>query len=155
MSLTGVIILLLIALILIFLEVFVLPGINVAGIAGLILLIADIYLAYSNVGTPQAHIVLAIAIGLSAIMLIFGLRANTWRRVSLNAAIDSKVQNFSPEAIKIGDSGIALTRLGPIGKVLINGVEAEAKATNIINAQTKIEVVDIVDNELIVKSLNN
>jgi len=153
MSLTGIVILLLIALLLIFLEVFVLPGINVAGISGLILLVAGIYLSYKNIGTPTAHYILAATLLFSILILIFGLRANTWRKLSLNTAVDGKVENFTNGSIKTGDRGITLTRLGPIGKVLINGIETEAKSTNIINAKTEIEVVEIDGNELIVKPL--
>lgn len=153
MSLTGIIILLLIALLLIFLEVFVLPGINVSGIAGIILLMAGIYLAYKNIGAPTAHYVLAATLLLSILILVFGLRSSTWRKVSLNTAVDGKVVNFTDGSINVGDRGVAITRLGPIGKVLINGIEAEAKSANIIDAKTEIEVTEIDGNEIIVKSL--
>lgn len=153
MSLTGIIIILLIALLLIFLEVFVLPGINVAGIFGILLLIAGIYLAYTQIGTPTAHFILAGALLFSALILVFGLRAKTWSAVSLNTAVDGKIENFKPNSINVGDKGVTLTRLGPIGKVLINGQEIEAKSANIIDAQTDIEVMEIDGNEIIVKPL--
>ncbi len=153
MSLTGIIIILFIALLLIFLEVFVLPGINVAGILGLMLLIAGIYLSYTQIGTPTAHYVLAGALFFSILILIFGLRAKTWSKLSLNTAVDGKIENFKPNTINVGDKGVALTRLGPIGKVLINGQEIEAKSANIIDAQTYIVVTEIDSNEIIVKSL--
>ncbi len=140
MTLTGIIIILFIALLLIFLEVFVLPGINVVGILGIVLLITDIYLSYTQIGTPTAHYILASALLLSILILIFGLRAKTWSKLSLNTSIDGKIENFKPNTITVGDKGVTITRLGPMGKVLINGQEAEAKSDNIINAQTEIEV---------------
>ena len=153
MSLTGIIIILLIALLLIFLEIFVLPGINVAGILGLLLMIAGIYLAYRQIGTPTAHYVLAATLIMGTLILIFGLRSSTWRKVSLDTAIEGKAIDNVAENVKVGDRGTALTRLGPIGTVQINGMTFEAKSANIIDAKTAVEVTEIVGNEIIVKPL--
>lgn len=153
MSLTSILILLFIALALIFLEVFVLPGINIAGIFGIILLIAGLYLSYDKIGAPTAHFILAGTILSSILILCFGLRAKTWSKLSLNTSIDGKIEIFKPNTIAVGDKGVTITRLGPMGKVMINGQEAEAKSDNIINAQTKIEVTEINGNEIIVKPL--
>ena len=153
MSLTGIIIILLIALLLIFLEIFVLPGINVAGILGLLLMIAGIYLAYRQIGTPTAHYVLAATLVLGTLILIFGLRSSTWRKVSLDTAIEGKAIDNVTGNVKVGDRGTALTRLGPIGTVQINGMTFEAKSANITDAKTAVEVTEIVGNEIIVKPL--
>lgn len=153
MSLTGIIIILLIALLLIFLEIFVLPGINVAGILGLLLMIAGIYLGYKQIGAPTAHYILATTLILGTLIMFFGLRSSTWRKVALDTAIESKVAGDVSENVKVGDRGTALTRLGPIGTVLINGKTFEAKSANIIDAKTEIEVTEIDGNEIIVKPL--
>ena len=153
MSLTGIIIILLIALLLIFLEIFVLPGINVAGILGLLLMIAGIYLGYRQIGAPTAHYILATTLILGTLIMFFGLRSSTWRKVALDTAIESKVADDVSENVKVGDRGTALTRLGPIGTVLINGMTFEAKSANIIDAKTEIEVMEIDGNEIIVKPL--
>lgn len=153
MSLTGIIIILLIALLLIFLEIFVLPGINVAGILGLLLMIAGIYLGYRQIGAPTAHYILATTLILGTLIMFFGLRSSTWRKVALDTAIESKVAGDVSENVKVGDRGTALTRLGPIGTVLINGKTFEAKSANIIDAKTDIEVMEIDGNEIIVKPL--
>lgn len=153
MSLTGIIIILLIALLLIFLEIFVLPGINVAGILGLLLMIAGIYLGYRQIGAPTAHYILVTTLVLGTLIMFFGLRSSTWRKVALDTAIESKVADDVSENVKVGDRGTALTRLGPIGTVLINGKTFEAKSANIIDAKTEIEVMEIDGNEIIVKPL--
>ena len=153
MSLTGIIILLLIALLLIFLEIFVLPGINVAGILGILLMIAGIYLSYTKIGVPTAHYILVATLFLGILILFFGLRSSTWRKVSLDTAIEGKVGDNVAENVKVGDQGTALTRLGPIGTVLINGMTFEAKSVNIVDAKTEVEVTEIDGNEIIVKPL--
>ena len=153
MSLTGIVILLLIALLLIFLEIFVLPGINVAGILGLLLMIAGIYLSYRQIGAPTAHYILAATLILGTLILVFGLRSSTWRKVSLDTAIEGKAFDNVAENVKVGDCGTTLTRLGPIGTVEINGMTYEAKSANITDAKTAVEVAEIVGNEIIVKPL--
>ncbi len=153
MSLTGIIIILLIALLLIFLEIFVLPGINVAGIFGILLMIAGIYLRSSKIGAPTAHYVLAVTLVLGILILVFGLRSSTWRKVSLDTAIESKAIDDVTANVKVGDRGTALTRLVPIGTVQINRMTFEAKSANITDAKTEVEVIDIDGNEIIVKPL--
>jgi membrane-bound ClpP family serine protease len=152
MSLTGILVLIAIAMILILLEVFVLPGINVAGIAGLLILVLAIYYAYKDLGTPEAHFILGGTLVGSIGLLVIALRSNTWHRLSLKTASDSKVDSFETGTIKPGDSGETLTRLGPIGKVVINGQTVEAKSQNkIINANTAITVVKLEGKQIIVK----
>jgi membrane-bound ClpP family serine protease len=152
MTLTGILVLIAVALILILLEVFVLPGINVAGIAGILLLVLAIYFSYKDLGTPVAHFILGGTLVASISLLVLALRSNTWQRLSLKTTIDSKVDSFETGSIKPGDTGETLTRLGPIGKVIINGQTVEAKSQNkIINANTAITVVKLEGKQIIVK----
>lgn len=153
MSLTGIIILLLIAFLLIFLEVFVMPGVGFAGILGLLFLVAGVYLGYTRIGTPIAHYITAIVVGVSLLILIVGLRADVWKKVSLNTAVDSKVETHTSTIAK-GDQGIAITRLGPVGKAEFNGETIEVRTTgNIVDAKTVVEIIKIDRNEIIVKPL--
>jgi membrane-bound ClpP family serine protease len=151
MSITGIIILLFVALLLIVLEIFVLPGVGIAGIGGIVLLIAGIYLSYTKIGVPTAHYILAGTLLLGITIMIFGLRSSTWRKLSLNTAVEGKVgSNIDTDSVKIGDTGTTVTSLRPMGTILIKGRTYEAKANNIIAAQTDIEVADINNNEIIV-----
>ncbi len=59
MSLTAVIILIIVGLLLVLVEFFILPGTNVAGIIGIILIIGAVYFSYRDLGTPLAHYILA------------------------------------------------------------------------------------------------
>jgi membrane-bound ClpP family serine protease len=57
--------------------------------------------------------------------------------------------------IKPGDTGKTVTRLAPIGRVEVNGVYYEAKSTdNIINSETDVTVVKVLNDKLIVKPTN-
>lgn len=126
-------------------EIFLLPGISIAGIAGIIFLIGGIVYAYLFIGSTAGNITLAasaVAMGGSFFWL---LRSKSLRRISLETNIDSKVDNSDLEKIKIGDIGVALSRLNPSGKVMVNDLTVEGKSFSgeFIDEDEAIEVVRI------------
>ena len=109
-------------------EIFLLPGISIAGIAGAIFLVGGIVYSYMFLGSTAGNITLAAsAVALGA--TFFGLlKSKSLERISLNTNIEDKVDNSYLLKIAIGDTGIAISRLNPIGKILVNDVEAEGKS---------------------------
>lgn len=126
-------------------EIFLLPGISVAGIAGAIFLIGGIVYSYLFIGSTAGNITLAtsaIAMGASFFLL---LKSKSLRRISLETNIESKVDNSDLGKISVGDTGIALSRLNPTGKVMVNELIVEGKSYNgeFIDEDEKIEVIRI------------
>jgi len=126
-------------------EIFLLPGISVAGIAGAIFLIGGIVYSYLFIGSTAGNITLAtsaIAMGASFFLL---LKSKSLRRISLETNIESKVDNSDLAKIIVGDTGIALSRLNPTGKVMVNELIVEGKSYNgeFIDEDEKIEVIRI------------
>ena len=155
----GIIIFLIILGILLFLvEFLIVPGITIAGIGGAISIIIGVVLAFYYEGPTTGLIVListAVLIGLSA---VFMLKAGTWKKLMLNKAIDSKVDfvRMDEGRIKIGDKGKTITRLNPMGKVMVGNDYYEAKAMDkLIDQNTEVEIVKIESNKIIVKPLNS
>ncbi len=152
---TAVIILILLGILLFLIEFLIIPGVTIAGIGGVILLGSGIYLAFENFGSQIGLIVLVVSLFSSVAILIFALRARTWKGVMLNTNIDGKV-NLGPEkdSIKPGDKGICLTRLAPVGRVKVNNIVIEGKSiAGFLDAKTEIEVVKIVGFQAIVKPI--
>ncbi|MEX2596726.1 MAG: NfeD family protein [Salibacteraceae bacterium] len=152
MSATIVILLLVIAIGLVLLEIFLVPGVGIVGIAGAGLMLVSLYLAY-EVNTSFGHYTLA-ATGLISIgLMALAFRAKTWDRLSLKSGILSKVTTTVPH-FKVGDKGIASSRLNPIGKAMINDefVEVTSKG-DYIDAQSPIEIINIEGNKIIVKAI--
>lgn len=126
-------------------EIFLLPGISIAGIAGAIFLIGGIVYSYLFIGNVAGNITLAataIAMGASFFLL---LKSKSLRKISLETNIESKVDNSDLGKISVGDTGIALSRLNPTGKVMVNDLTVEGKSFNgeFIDDDDKIEVVRI------------
>ena len=149
--------LIIIGLILIVAELVLLPGISVAGICALLALAGASYLAFSSYGTTVGIITLIIIIALAIVVTILSLRANTWKRLSLKSTIDgSSIPTPQENNIKIGDKGIALTRLAPMGKVMIKGKTIEAKTIDsFIDQKKEVEVIGFENFNVVVRKINS
>lgn len=147
-----VIVLIILGILLLLVEILLIPGVNVAGIAGFILMIIGVYLAYDRLGNMQGTIALIVAAVASVTMLVFALRANTWKRVTLNESIDSQAGVDYNNLVKKGDEGTTISRLAPMGKALINNQVVEVSAIGeLIDQQKDIVVVKVEGNRIIVK----
>lgn len=137
------------------LEILVLPGTNIAGVLGFVLLGIGIWQAYAVYGGVAGTIALVLIVILSVIALYFALKSNTWKRAALNKNIEGKVNIIDSEKIKPGDHGKAISRLVPMGKAIINGEYYEVKTNGeFIDQETEIEVVKIEYNKVFVKKIN-
>lgn len=141
-----------IGLIFLVLEILVIPGVGIAGIIGFILIIVGVWQAYAGYGMLAGHLVLAGTLLLTVLTLVLSLRGRTWRRLSLSASIDSKVNIIDKQKLKPGDTGKTISRLAPMGKAQINGDYYEVSTNgDFIDQQSEIVVVSIEFNKIIVK----
>ena len=152
MTVTLIIVLILVGLALMVVEVIVLPGITVAGIAGTLLIGCGVYLTFKWFGgTAGTYSLIGTGI-LFIIFLIYALRAKTWDRLSLHSEIDGKVNVVNTNDIKIGDKGTTVSRLAPIGKILIHGQIMEGKSEfGLIDENREIEVVHVNESTVVVQ----
>lgn len=156
MSIGIIIFLILLGLLLFLLEFLVVPGITVAGVGGAISIITAIVLGFYYHGPRTGLIILLSTLVVMIITVVLMLKAGTWKKLMLNKSIDSKVDNVKKNAglINVGDKGITITRLNPMGKVMVNGEYYEAKSLDkLVDQKTEIVVIKVESNKLIVKSL--
>lgn len=146
-----VLMLVVIGFVLLILEFLVLPGVNVAGIIGFACVCFGVYLGYKFFGTKAGHfILLATAVG-GFVVTWYALRTQTWKRLSLNSSIDSTVEGVD-ESVKVGDCGICLGRLAPMGKVKVGDTIVEALSqSGYIDSHAEVEVVKVNKDKIIVK----
>ena len=144
--------LLIMGVILFLVEIFLVPGISIAGIGGIIATIGAIAYAYIKIGLWAGHLTLVASILLIFVALFITFRTNAIDNVSLKSEIDSKVDTIGDANIAVGDPGITISRLAPMGKVEVNGNILEAKSEDgFIDEQKTVEVVKILSNNIIVK----
>ncbi|MDR1884195.1 MAG: NfeD family protein [Prevotella sp.] len=143
------------AILLLLLEIFLLPGITIAGIGGALFAIGGIVYAYT-VSPLCGHITLlasAVAFGASFVWL---LRSNSFNKVALKTNIESKVTSSRDLGIQVGDEGVTLSRLAPIGKARIGDVTVEAKSTGeFIDEATPVVVIRVDGYNVLVQTKDN
>ena len=141
-------------LVLFIIEVFLLPGISIAGIISAGCLLYANYYAFDTLGTLPGCITLSVsAIGVIGITIWF-MRSKTVDKLSLKETIDYKPEPLKGLDLKPGDEGIALTRLALIGNAEFNGRIIEVRsADGFIDEKCRIRVERILDGVVMVQKV--
>ena len=152
MEIAIVVVLCFIGIALILLEIFLIPGITVAGIAGGISSVIAIYYAYTHIGVLGGTIVLISSLVVFGIAFVILIKSKALDTIALKTNIQSTVASGDSLKINEGDTGISISRLNPMGKVKINNVTMEAKSLGeFIDEETEVVVVRVFSTQLIVK----
>lgn len=142
-------------LILIVIEIFLIPGTSIAGIAGTGFLIYANYYAFDNFGLLGGYITLAAILILGFILIRRVMRSRTLDKVALKKNINSTVDNSAERSINVGDTGVSTTSLALIGHADINGVNVEVKSlTGFLDENTPIRVTRIDQGVILVENYN-
>ncbi len=152
MTVLGIILLVVFGIALVLLEFFVVPGVTIAGIGGVLLLGGSVYLAYDAYGSPTGHYFLAAIILVAIILLYYALKSDTWKRLALKSEITGQTNVHGKDDFHVGDIGLTLTRLAPMGMVEVNGISIEGKSIGpFIDEETEVLVVEVKRNQVVVK----
>ena len=107
-------------------ELVLLPGVSIGAVLALVCYGSSVYLAFRD-----------------------------WQRFSLKQEIRSSSMPVTPaEELQVGDRGVTLSRLSPMGKVEIGGRTYEAKSQGAyVDPQRDVEVVGFENFSVIVKTI--
>lgn len=153
MTLAVLIGIIVIGFLLVMLELFVISGTIIPGIIGAVMLISGIIFSYTRFDMTTGHTTLISTIAFSTIVMYFAFRAKTWQQVALHTQISSKA-NPEQMSFHVGDKGIALSRLAPTGKIMLNGQITEATTFNtFIDANSQVEVTQVLPDKIYVKPI--
>lgn len=152
MSYFLIVCLILIGFVLVTLEMIVVPGIGLAGVAGIGSLGYALYGTFTYHGEKAGYITLAIVLVLSVVLLIFIMRSRTWRKLALNTSVDARV-NEESSRLQAGMKGIASSRLAPMGTIEVNGEFFEASSISaFIDQHTPVEIIKVEGGKVWVKA---
>ena len=155
LSIIIIVICMALAIVLFLLEIFLLPGITIAGIGGGLFAIGGIIYAYS-IGTFTGHITLISSIVIFIGFFFWLLRAKSFQRIALKTNVDSTLTSTRDMGLQTGDKGIALSRLAPIGKARFGNTTVEAKTQgDFIDEQTPVVIVRIEGYNVVVDPIIN
>lgn len=137
-------ILLLLAVILVILELFFLPGLSLAGLAAILFYGGALYYAFAHISATAGIITLISGVIITGILIYYFLHSRMLDKMKLKTEIDSTAPTSINRTIHVGDKGIALSRLNPMGTVLIDGCTVEAHSTGeYIEESTPVQVIKV------------
>lgn len=153
MLLVIIISLFVVSLVLFLVEVFLMPGMGICGVASALCVLFALGVAFAGYGLFVGLVATAVVVVLGAWSLYWVMHSRRLKRLSLHARIDSTVANEHLSQIKAGDRGVALTRLALVGNACINGIECEVRsASGYIEEGTPVVVTKINMSEVSVVS---
>ena len=150
-----VIALVVIGLSLIVAEVIFVPGTTLVGIIGFIATGFGIFLSFTYFGSEVGWWITAGSVILFGISLYFSFKGNTWDKFSLKSTINSKVNEGLTSKLKVGDEGIAMSAIRPMGKADFHDAEYEVRSMgNYIDSGTTVRIIKIDINNIFVEPIN-
>lgn len=110
-------------------EVYLVPGFNVVGILGFLMLIFAVGYTYATVGMAAGTLALFGAIGMGTAMGYLIWKSGAWERFVLAASIENDPKEVDRvnenRARYLGKRGLAITPLRPTGVAEIDGERVE------------------------------
>ena len=144
MDIALVIVFMLLGIIFFLLEIFFLPGISVGGVAGVLFVGASIWYAFSHLGPTVGLITIAGGVVAMGFAIWAFVRSKALDKMSLNRELDGKVDTLNGITLSVGDKGVTVSRLAPIGKVRFGTEVVEAKSQDgFIDQTVTVEIVEV------------
>jgi membrane-bound ClpP family serine protease len=143
----------LIGILLILVEIFLIPGLTITALTGAVFSIAGIYYAFRSYGVWGGSITLVSTLAIIGIAFICLVKSKALDTISLKTDIGSTVASNDSVNIAVGDEGISISRLNPMGKVRVNSITMEAKTLGeFVDEHTEIVVLKVSPTQLTVKT---
>lgn len=155
LSIIIIVCLILLGVALMMAEIFLLPGITIAGFAGGLLMIGSVVYAFAYMGSASGYVSIVANVIVFGIVLVFLIKSKALDRIALKTDIESTVDQSDLQQLRVGERGIAISRLNPIGKAEFGEIIVEAKSFSgeFIDNETKIEIVKIDNSNVLVQTI--
>lgn len=151
MDIIITIVLVLVATLLLVVEVALIPGFGFTGVLGVLAMIASVFYAFFNIGYIAGWITVAVSVVILLSLLMWAIYGKSLDRLALKRNIDSTVKDEAVKKLKVGDKGVAKTRLALMGEVNFNGDIVEVKSEDgFINEKEEVEIIRISDDSIFV-----
>lgn len=154
MSILVILLLIFLGIVLLLIEFTILPGITIAGIGGVLLFGYSIYMAFTTYGPLAGFLTLAFVVIVAPLMVVWLFQGKTGKKLVLSTTITG-VANQVDEKVKVGDIGVTIGRLAPMGKIRVNGEVVEVKSTGaFIDPGESVRIIEIEKSQITVEPLN-
>lgn len=124
------------------LELFIIPGVSIGGIAGMAFVAASVWYAFATLGTTAGFVTLACGVLAMGVSIWIFMRSRTLDKMSLDAEVSGTVDAPKDTQVTVGQYGITVSRLAPIGTARFGDTTIEVKSVEgLIDPNTEVEVV--------------
>ena len=132
-------------------EIIFIPGTTLVGLLGFVFLAVGNGLSFKYFGSSVGWITLGFSAVASFVALYFSFNSKMWSRFSLKLTNHTKVNAGLLKGIEVGQEGITVSALRPIGKAELGSQQFEVKTQGeYLNSGTKIKIVKIELNQITV-----
>jgi membrane-bound serine protease (ClpP class) len=146
---------------LIVLEIFVIPGFGVAGIAGIVLMLGSVFYVFGRAYEPQeaifwlsSSVLLTVALAIVAAYLL--PKTRTWQNLVLDTGLEPVYLSATAETEKnyLGQTGTAITPLRPAGTIRVGDKRLDALSVgDFIVADAAVKVVEVEGSKIFVEAV--
>jgi len=141
-------------LLLIVIEIVFIPGTTIVGIFGGLLSGYSIVKAYTDFGLETGHIFLFANLVGGTVILIVCFRSGVWSKFANKSISDGKAIDDLDSELSVGDEGLTLSDLRPMGKAEFKNKTYEVQTLGAFcNHPSKIIIIDISPYKIIVQPL--
>lgn len=142
-----------VGLVLLLVEILFVPGTTIVGIIGFVVLAIGVGLSFKYFGRETGWMTLGTTAVLAGVTLYISFKSNLWSRFALKSTNTGRV-NEDPVGITVGEEGVALSALRPIGKAEIGKRTFEVKTLGAyVETGKRIRIIQIVSNQIIVEPI--
>lgn len=135
-------------------EIIFVPGTTLLGLFGLIFTIIGIVISYLSFGAGIGTIVLVVSLVFGLGSLVYSLKSGVWEKFALKGSINSKVNEGEKDELQVGEEGITISSLRPMGKGEFRERIYEVTTLgNYLTADTRIRIVSLKNNKIIVEPI--
>ncbi len=151
-----ILVLMLSGTLLIVVEIIFVPGTTIVGILGFMFFVYCIYLGYNYYGANTGTLILFGSAAINIIAIAIAFKSKSWERFSLKNTMKGRFNEDFQINLNVGDKGITISTLKPIGKAIfgINEIEVSSDG-GYVGENVEIEVKKIEPSKIIVQSINN
>ena len=143
-----------VGIILLMVEFLVIPGVTIAGIAGTLFIVGGIFSSYYYHSAKTGNIVTLSTLVFLILVIVVAFKTKTWDRYGLKTAIESHATVDVSEQFKVGDKGKSVSRLAPMGTIMINDTILEARSLGgFIDPNTDVVIVRAEKNKIFVEPI--
>lgn len=155
MNFLIILFLIILGIILLLIEFTILPGITVAGVGGFLLFVYSVYLAFSSYGNLVGFLTLAFVLIASPLLVLLVFKGKSGKKMLLSAVVSGVANEINQEKVKIGDIGVTIGRLAPMGKIKVNEEVVEVRSTGaFIDPGEQVRIIHIEKSLITVEPLN-